>query len=84
MYDYGRCHVCGAKMESSRIKQEFWIKKKLIVIENVPAGRCPQCGEKIVRADVGLRVAAVLKKAKTIRKAKTMTVPVLAYAEDVA
>jgi YgiT-type zinc finger domain-containing protein len=84
MYDYGRCHVCGAKMKSSRIKQEFWIKKKLIVIENVPAGVCPQCGEKIVQADVGLRVAAVLKQAKTIRKAKTMTVPVLAYAEDVA
>lgn len=71
-------------MKSGRIKQEFWIKKKLVVIEHVPAGVCPQCGEKIVRADVGLRVAAVLKQAKTIRKAKTMTVPVLAYAEDVA
>jgi len=39
-YDYDGCHLCGGHMKEKRIKQDFWIKGKLIVIENVPAGVC--------------------------------------------
>ena len=46
MYDYGECHTCGNRMEGRRVKQDFWVKGKLIVVEDVPAGVCPQCGEK--------------------------------------
>jgi len=42
-YDYGKCHVCGEQMREKRINQEFWLKGKLVVIESVPAGVCPQC-----------------------------------------
>ena len=49
MYDYGECHVCGGRMAAKRIKQEFWIKGKLMVIEGVPAGVCPQCGDRFVQ-----------------------------------
>lgn len=84
MYDYGRCYMCGSRMEPKRINQDFWVKKKLLVIENVPAGVCPQCGEKVVRAEVGRRLAVALKKAKTLQKTKTITVPVLTFTEDVA
>ncbi|HHT9145572.1 MAG TPA: YgiT-type zinc finger protein [Candidatus Wunengus sp. YC61] len=31
----------------------FWIRGELIVVEDVPAGVCPQCGEKVVNANVG-------------------------------
>ena len=33
MYDYGECHICGGRMEEKRVKQELWIKGKLIVVE---------------------------------------------------
>ena len=56
-YNYGRCHVCGEQMQEKRINQDFWVKGKLVVIESVPAGVCPQCGEKIVKADVGRELA---------------------------
>ncbi|MFI5342216.1 MAG: YgiT-type zinc finger protein [Candidatus Methylomirabilales bacterium] len=36
MYDYGECHICGERMEEKHVKQDFWIKGKLIVIEGVP------------------------------------------------
>ncbi len=84
MYDYGHCHVCGSKMVSRRINQDFWIKKKLVVIENVPAGVCPQCGEKIVRAEVGRKLAEVVSHRKGFRKSRKMTVPVIRFAEEVA
>ena len=83
-YDYGKCHVCGEQMEERRIKQDFWLKGSLIVIEGVPAGVCPQCGEKVIRAEVGRQLAALIGNLKRARKAKTLSVPVLRYAKEVA
>lgn len=84
MYDYGECHVCGGRMQERRVKQEFWIKGKLVVIEGVPAGVCPQCGEKAVKADVGRFIAALVGDWKQLRKARTMSVPVIRFAREVA
>ena len=84
MYDYGECHVCGGRMQERRVKQEFWIKGKLVVIEGVPAGVCRQCGEKVVKADVGRSIAALVGDWKQLRKARTMSVPVIRFAKEVA
>ncbi|HVS82507.1 MAG TPA: type II toxin-antitoxin system MqsA family antitoxin [Pyrinomonadaceae bacterium] len=83
-YDYGKCHVCGEQMKEKRINQDFWLKGKLIVVESVPAGVCPQCGEKIVKADVGRRIAALIQDLRRLPKRKTITVPVVRYAKEVA
>jgi YgiT-type zinc finger domain-containing protein len=84
IYDYGECHICGQRMQEKRIKQDLWIKGKLIVIEEVPAGVCPQCGEKVVNADVGQSIAALLRDVRRLRQARTMTVPVIRFAREVA
>ena len=42
MYDYGKCETCDTPLEEKNIQQDFWIKDKLVVIEKVPAGVCPQ------------------------------------------
>jgi len=83
-YDYGKCHVCGEQMQEKRINQEFWLKGKLIVIESVPAGVCPQCGEKIVKAEVGRQLAALIQNRRRLPKQKTMSVPVVRYVKEVA
>ena len=59
-YDYGKCQVCGEQMVERQIKQDFQVKGDLIVIEDVPAGVCPQCGGKVVRADVGRQIATLI------------------------
>ncbi len=84
MYDYGDCHVCGGGVREKRIKQEFWIKGKLVVVEDVPAGVCVTCGEKVVRAAVGGRIATLVGDSKRLRRARTMTVPVVKFEEQVA
>jgi len=84
MYDYGECHICGGRMAEKRVNQELWIKGKLIVIEGVPAGVCPQCGEKVVGAEVGQSIATLLGDLKRLRRARTMTVPVISFARKVA
>jgi YgiT-type zinc finger domain-containing protein len=83
-YDYGKCHVCGEQMQEKRINQDFWLKGKLIVIESVPAGVCPQCGEKIVKADVGRQLATLIGNLRRLRKTRTISVPVIRYAKEVA
>jgi YgiT-type zinc finger domain-containing protein len=83
-YNYGKCHVCGEQMKEKRINQDFWIKGRLIVIEDVPTGVCPQCGEKVVKAEVGRQIASLTENAKRWRKARIMSVPVIRFAKEVA
>ena len=52
-YDYGESEICNTHMQEKHIKQDFWIRGELIIVEDIPAGVCPQCGEKVVKADAG-------------------------------
>ena len=76
-YNYGECEICNAKLVEKRIKQDFWIRGNLVVIDNVPAGVCPRCGAKVVRSDVGRRLAKVLESPRNWSKASVIRVPVV-------
>lgn len=78
-YDYGECEICDTQMEERLIKQDFWIRGKLIVVEDVPAGVCPRCGEKIVKADVGRWIADLIENSKRIDKAPKISVPTIKF-----
>jgi ssDNA-binding Zn-finger/Zn-ribbon topoisomerase 1 len=91
-YDYGKCHVCGEQMQEQRINQTFWVRsprvskgsKKLVAIEPVPVGVCHQCGEKIVKADVGRQPTALIANLRRVPKRKTIAIPVIRYVKAVA
>jgi YgiT-type zinc finger domain-containing protein len=68
-YDYGKCDICDELMEERQIKQNFWVRSDLVVIYDVPAGVCPRCGEKIVSAVVGRRIAEIIKNKESILNA---------------
>ncbi len=78
-YDYGECEMCDARLEERYIHQDFWIKGQLVVIENVPAGCCPQCGAKVVNAETGVHIAGLIGNAEQIAKAPRLAVPLLHY-----
>jgi len=71
-------------MEEREIKQDFWIKGQLVVIEEVPTGVCPRCGEKMVKAEVGQQIAALIGDSKRIRQARSISVPVIRFIKEVA
>ncbi len=83
-YEYGECEICNTLMKEKRIKQDFWIRGKLIVIEGVPAGICPRCGEKVVKADVGLWIAKIIEDTDLISKAPKIAVPTIKFDEKEA
>ena len=76
-YNYGKCEICDAKMVEKLIKQDFWIGGKLVVIDNVPAGVCSLCGAKVVRSEIGKRLATILKSPTKWLNASHMSVPVV-------
>lgn len=78
-YDYGECEICGALMEEKLIKQDFWLRGELIIVEDVPAGVCPRCGEKVVKADMGLLILKLIKNSKRIAKSPRISVPAVKF-----
>ena len=79
-YDYGKCDICDEFMEERQIKQDFWVQGELIVIEDVPAGFCPRCGENIVNAEVGRRIAQIMENKEAMLHAPKLLVPAIKYA----
>jgi YgiT-type zinc finger domain-containing protein len=75
-YDYGECEICDTHLQEKFIKQDFWIRGKLIVVDNVQAGVCPQCGAKVVSSDIGRHVSALLGSSEKIAEAPCISVPV--------
>ena len=76
-YEYGECEVCDTPLQEQRIKQDFWIRGELVVVDNVMAGVCPQCGAKVVPAAVGLQLAVLLSNTEHFATAPRMSVPVV-------
>ncbi len=64
-------------MQRRRITQEEWVKGELVVVEDVPAGVCRQCGERVVTADVGRSLAVLLENPQRRRNARRMNVPII-------
>ena len=48
-------------------------------MEDVPAGVCPQCGEKVVKANVGRWIAKLLENSVLIAKAPRISVPTIKF-----
>ncbi len=78
-YDYGECDICGTHIQEKIIRQDFWIRGELIVIEDVPAGICPSCGEKVVRADVGRLILKLTEDSDRIARSPKILVPKLKF-----
>ena len=78
-YNYGECEICNSKLVAKRIKQDIWIRGKLVVIDNIPAGVCPQCGAKVVRSEVGKRIVKIIESPVKLTKAPRIQVPVVEF-----
>ena len=53
-------------------------------MEDVPAGVCPQCGEKVVKADVGRWIVKLIENSERIAKAPKISVPKIKFIAEEA
>ena len=77
MTSYADCSFCGGEVTEKKIDYDYRRENHLVVISNVPAGVCGQCGEKYFKP-------AILKKMDDIyhdifdrnqKPQRTLTVP---------
>ncbi|MEQ1844907.1 MAG: type II toxin-antitoxin system MqsA family antitoxin [Nitrospira sp.] len=52
MRTYADCTFCGGEVEERHISYDYRRRDHLLVLQNVPAGVCLQCGEKYFTPDV--------------------------------
>ena len=49
---FGDCTFCGGTVDERQIEYDYRRREHLLVISNVPAGVCRQCGEKYFQGGV--------------------------------
>jgi YgiT-type zinc finger domain-containing protein len=52
MKEFADCSFCDGPVDVKRIDYDYRRKGHLLIISNVPAGVCRQCGEKYFHPDV--------------------------------
>jgi len=72
------CYFCRGEMLQKKITVDYWWKEELILIEDVPAWVCIQCGEEVFE---GAIVEKMEKVAKEKKKIKTIQVNVKKFGD---
>jgi YgiT-type zinc finger domain-containing protein len=77
-----KCYFCKGKVADQQITVDYRWGDTLVVIKDVPAGVCEQCGEKYLSSDV-------YKELERLAKSKShftgeMTVDILDFEESPA
>ena len=70
------CEYCSGPIVERRVTLHRKVKRKYVLIENVPAGVCTQCGTRYFAANVLKTVAESIRGRK--RAAREVIVPVYA------
>ena len=74
-----KCPLCGGELEERAVTHPQNHKGRIIILENVPAEVCLQCGEVLLRPDVLERMQEVVWSEAAPRR--TAQVPVYDLAE---
>lgn len=72
------CVFCGGDIREKIVTVIKEHEGEVIIIENVPAGVCTQCGEREYGAEIASKLEIILKERKAVRKEKL--VPVVDFA----
>jgi len=79
---YNKCYFCKGQVTKQRVSADFRWGNELVVIEDVPAGVCEQCGEKYFGAEVYKEMERIAKI--KVRPVRQITVDVVKFKEAVS
>jgi len=74
-----KCPLCGGELQAKTVTHPQEYEGRIIILENVPAEVCRQCGEVLIRPDVLEKMQQVVWSATTPRR--TARIPVYDLAE---
>ncbi len=59
-----KCYFCGGRLTSGRTILPFVVDTRVVIIKEVPAEICAQCGEVVLLSDVAENVDRLLKQVR--------------------
>lgn len=59
-----RCYFCSGRLSSGLATLPFVVDSNVVIIKQVPAEICSQCGEAILSSEVAQEVDRLLKQAR--------------------
>ncbi|MBN1865883.1 YgiT-type zinc finger protein [Candidatus Sumerlaeota bacterium] len=74
-WDGETCEYCGGKIVEKRVTLHRKIKKKYVIVEDVPAGVCSECGTRYYAANVLETVEANIRGGRA-KARREIVVPV--------
>ena len=75
-----KCPLCGGKLEEKSITYPQKYKSRIVILENMPADVCRQCGEVLLRPDVVEHVQKLVWSEAAPKR--TAQIPVYDFAEE--
>ena len=69
-----RCSVCRGEVEERLIRYIQELDGRVIIIENVPAEVCAQCGERLLRPEIAFKIEKLVKDAPVPHKKTEVSV----------
>lgn len=78
-YEYANCSFCGGPVVEERVTVVRTFRGQLLILENVPAGVCQQCGERYFRGAVVEEMERLMNE-PVPSNARRIMVPALQFA----
>ena len=70
-----RCDLCGGELKPGTTVLEIWRGEDLIIIRDVPADVCEQCGEAYISASISEKLDHFLSEYHRHRPERYLAVP---------
>jgi YgiT-type zinc finger domain-containing protein len=58
------CALCKANLTNGKVNHIVDLGERIIIVKNVPASVCKQCGDYFVDTDTALKLEAIVEEAK--------------------
>jgi YgiT-type zinc finger domain-containing protein len=81
-HDFADCYFCGGVVEEDVISYMRKWRGEYLLIDNVPAGVCNQCGEKYFEAKVAEKMDNLMLQKEKVKR--NISVPVIELDQDAA
>lgn len=71
---YGKCGFCGGKVVERRLTMNLEFGGRLYQFENVPMGRCTECGERVFKVAVAKQLEHLAHSRSPVKRRITVSV----------
>ena len=75
MSEHTVCDVCGGMLRPDTTSLHLWHKKQLVIVCDVPAQICRQCGQSHVDREVSVRIEQFLHNCEHCQPQRYIQVP---------